>query len=154
MITLFPKYITYTNVYLKKILNNKNQITEKTKTPKTKKTKTLKQKKKTTNQRKRAVFCLCRWHSFVCCLCCTLFSYLYYRDIVNSCIWYIITFSCWIMLTPSMQYRSTFICINIFPISLKGFNSFHCLYVINPLSYSFWFIFKSQNKGAWCDLPW
>lgn len=63
MITLFPKYITYTNVYLKKILNNKNQKTEKTKTPKTKKTKTLKQKK-LTNEKEQFSACVGGIHLF------------------------------------------------------------------------------------------
>lgn len=63
MITLFPKYITYTNVYLKKILNNKNQKTKKTKTPKTKKTKTLKQKKQT-NEKEQFSACVGGIHLF------------------------------------------------------------------------------------------
>lgn len=63
LITLFPKYITYTNVYLKKILNNKNQKTEKTKTPKTTKTKTLKQKKQT-NEKEQFSACVDGIHLF------------------------------------------------------------------------------------------
>lgn len=84
MITLFPKYITYTNVYLKKILNNKNQKTKKKQNPKNKKTKTLKQKKQT-NEKEQFSACVGGIHLFALFAVHSLVIRTI-RVIVNSCI--------------------------------------------------------------------